>query len=159
MWFKPGHRPELKASVSRSYWYMSAAADPESGDFFSILLPWLNTETFQKFLDIFVEHTAKKREEGYEIWLCGDKAGWHLAKELVIPEGIKFIVMPTGAATINPAERIWDHIRKNFTRCKIFQSLADLEDTLTKAVLHLLNTPKEVISVCCTSMINKCNLI
>lgn len=158
-WFKEGQRPEIKASVSRSYWHLSTAADPETGDIFSILVGWLNTETFQQFLDEFAKHVEKKIQEGYEIWLTVDKAGWHLAKEIQVPNGIKLVVMPTGAAMINPIETLWEFIRKNFTRCKVHNTLEELANTLCKACRHLINSAKAVMSICHTSMVTKCTLV
>ena len=110
------------------------------------------------FLDSFSNHLQKRVEEGYEVWLAVDKAGWHLAKELKIPENIRLIVMPTGAATINPIETLWDFVRKNFTRCKVHKTLEELEETLDKAANYLIKSAQKVISICHTSIINKCHL-
>ena len=157
-WFQAGNRPELKASVSRQYCHLSGAADPESGDIFLLLLPWLNTVIFQIYLNHFAKHVEKRIKAGYEIWLAVDRAGWHISNDLIIPEGIKLILLPTGAAAINPAEHIWEFIRKNYTRCKVHQTIKELETTLTNACNSLAESTQAVASICYTSMINKCTL-
>lgn len=157
-WFKAGNRPELKASVSRKYIHLSGAADPESGDIFLLLLPWLNTVIFQIFLNEFAKHVKSRIEAGYEIWLAVDRAGWHIANDLIVPEGIRLIILPTGAATINPAEPIWEFIRKNYTKCKVHETLEELQTTLTNACNFLAKSAQTVVSICHTPMVNKCTI-
>jgi transposase len=157
-WFKKGERPEIKASVSRQYWHLSAAADPESGDICPMMLDWLNTETFQQFLDEFAIHVKPRIDEGYEIWIAVDRASWHIAKDLIIPRGIRLIIMPTGAAMINPIETLWEYIRRHFMKNRIHKTLEELSDTLYKACRELLDSAKKVISICHTSIIPKCML-
>ena len=70
IWYFPGERPEFKASVTRSYWYVIGAADPQTGDFFAILMPWLNTEAFQAFLDALAEYLKPVVASGEEVWLA-----------------------------------------------------------------------------------------
>ena len=155
-WFQTGRRPELKASASRQYIHLSGAADPESGDIFLLLLPWLNTVIFQIFLNEFAKHVKNKIKSGYEIWLAIDRAGWHISNDLIVPEGIRLIVLPTGAATINPAESIWGFIRKHYTKCKVHETLDDLQATLTNACNFLAKSAQTVISICHTQIINRC---
>ena len=157
-WFRPGERPEIKASVSRQYWHLSAAADPENGDICPVFFPWLNAASFQIYLNLFAGHVKDRIKEGYEIWLAVDRAGWHLANELEIPDGIRLILMPTGAAAINPAEHLWEFIRKNYTRCKVHNTLDELAETLTEASKFLMDSAQSVISICYTSIINKCSV-
>ena len=158
-WYQAGERPELKASTSRPYWHLSAAANPETGDISSMLLPWLNTDSFQIYLEHFAEEVESLIDEGYEIWLAVDRAGWHISKDLKVPRGIKLIFMPTGAATINPIETLWEFIRKNFTRNKIHKNLQELENTLVEACTYLTKSAQKVASICYTSIIGKAHML
>ena len=148
VWFFPGERPKLKASVTRSYWYVIGAADPQTGDFFAILMPWLNTEAFQAFLDALAEHLKPVTAGGEEVWLALDQAGWHVAKDLRAPEGIRLLPMPTAAAQINPAERIWKYMREEYTQCRVFEDLDELEEILCQATLELGESPEIIHSLC-----------
>ena len=56
--------------------------------------------------------------------------------------------MPTGAAQINPAERIWKYMREEYTQCRMFEDLDDLEKLLCKAALELGQSPEIIRSLC-----------
>lgn len=148
MWYERGHRKTFKASVSRSYWYVLSAVSPETGDLFSLLMPWLDTEAFQRFLDDFAKHARCGVEKNREVWLAVDKAGWHVAKKLRIPAGLRVIPMPTGAAQINPVERLWLYVRDHYTRCRVVTGLKDLADVLSKGLNEIADSPETVKSVC-----------
>lgn len=127
---------------------MLGAAAPDSGDFFAILMPWLNTETFQAFLDEFAKHSRCGEDPKREVWLAIDRAGWHIAKALRPPRGMRLVLMPTAAAQINPTERVWLYMRDHHTRCRVLKGLDDLEETLVAAITELLDSPETVRSVC-----------
>lgn len=111
-------------------------------------MPWLDTETFQAFLDEFARHTHCGEDPKREVWLAIDRAGWHIANALRPPEGMRLVLMPTAAAQINPAERIWLYMRDHHTRCRVVKGLDDLEDTLVAAINELIGSPETVRSVC-----------
>jgi transposase len=155
VWYFPGFRPELKCFLSRTYRYVIGAAEPESGEFFSILMPWLNTDTYQIFLEEFAKEYKEQLDAGIEFWLAVDRAGWHTSKGLTVPAGIKLIEMPTGAAQINPIERLWLYIRDHWTRCRIWKDVDELEEVLCALLLVLMQSPQLVSSVCSASFLKK----
>src|SRR5215831_10393922 len=44
-----------------------------------------------------------------------DKAGWHTAGELCVPENLSIVFLPPYSPELNPIERLWLHLRDN--RC------------------------------------------
>ena len=42
-----------------------------------------------------------------------DQAGWHGAKDLVIPDNITLLALPPRSPELNPTENIWQFIRDN----------------------------------------------
>jgi hypothetical protein len=42
-----------------------------------------------------------------------DRAGWHGAKALVIPDTIRLIAQPASSPELNPVEQVWEEIREN----------------------------------------------
>lgn len=148
-WFRAGQRPEKKVRIARDYLHLMGAVDAETGDLFGLFMPWLNSHTFQLFLDEFAKHLDQfyDREED-EVWLVLDRAGWHVSGELKEPEGMRLIVMPTGAAQINPIEQLWLYIRDHHTRNVEWSSYEDLEEELIRAFHKLWNEPAILQSVC-----------
>jgi transposase len=51
-----------------------------------------------------------------------DGTGWHGSDDLVVPENTTLIELPPYSPELNPAENIWEYLRKNkaqfaFRRC------------------------------------------
>ena len=73
-----------------------------------------------------------------------DQAGWHRAKDLVVPNNISFIWLPPYSPQCNPVEHIWDEIREKWFANRVFNSLDAVEDNLVTA-LRLLETSRDKI--------------
>ena len=41
-----------------------------------------------------------------------DRAEWHLAKELQVPENIRLIWQPAYSPELNPTEHVWEDLRE-----------------------------------------------
>ncbi len=155
IWCFPQQRPELPCSVSRTYRYVIGATEPESGEFFSLIMSWLNTDTYQIFLNELAEKYRGVLEKEVEIWLYVDQAGWHTAKGLQVPNGIKLFELPVGAAQINPIERLWLYIREHWTRSRVWKDVDELENVLCSVLLGLMLSLELVRSVCSASLLKK----
>jgi transposase len=42
-----------------------------------------------------------------------DKAGWHTADQLRVPENLSLVFLPPYSPELNPIERLWLHLRDN----------------------------------------------
>jgi transposase len=47
--------------------------------------------------------------------LLMDKAGWHTADELRVPENLSLVFLPPYSPELNPIERLWLHLRNKPT--------------------------------------------
>jgi transposase len=48
-----------------------------------------------------------------------DKAGWHTAGDLVVPENLSLVFLPPYSPELNPIEGLWLHLRDNcLQRCE-----------------------------------------
>ena len=54
-----------------------------------------------------------------------DNGAFHKAKKLNIPLNIKLLLLPPYCPELNPAEKMWDRIKRTFTN-KLFHSLKQL---------------------------------
>lgn len=59
-----------------------------------------------------------------------DQAGWHKSAELVIPENIKILYLPAYSPELNPIERLWQYIKDNVLKNKVYDNLTILENTV-----------------------------
>jgi hypothetical protein len=128
--------------VVREAIYAFTAVAPAIGKICSLLLPSANTGT----MNIFLEHVSQTFS-GYFLVMQVDQAGWHQAKDLIIPENIRLIKQPSYSPELNPVEHIWDDIREKYFHNRIFTSLDSLTEKLCEALNTLSNDPDRITSM------------
>src|SRR4051812_20837627 len=57
-----------------------------------------------------------------------DRAGWHRAKDLVVPDNLTLVLLPARAPELNPVENIWQFLRDNWLSSRVFGSYRDIVD-------------------------------
>lgn len=97
-------------------------------------------------MNIFLEHVSQTFS-GYFLVMQVDQAGWHQAKDLIIPENIRLIKQPSYSPELNPVEHIWDDIREKYFHNRIFTSLDSLTEKLCEALNTLSNDPDRITSM------------
>jgi transposase len=108
--------------------YLFGAFSPITGDSFLLELPNCCTETFQVFLD---ELSHQAPDELKLIVL--DNGAFHKAHALVIPDNIFLIFLPAYSPELNPAEKVWQKIKRDFTN-KFFNTLDELSLFIVESV-------------------------
>lgn len=63
----------------------------------------------------------------YSKIICLDKAGYHQAKKLKIPENIRLVFLPSSNPELNPVERLWRDM-KDKVAFNNFKDEDELED-------------------------------
>lgn len=121
--------------------YVYSSVSPKTGTDFSLLMPYVNTECMNVFLKEMSDWLQSKKA-----LLILDQAGWHKSAELVIPDNISMIYLPPYSPELNPVERLWQYIKDNILKNKVYDRLEQLEDDVC-AFMKLLQ--KDVVrSVC-----------
>ena len=62
-----------------------------------------------------------------------DNAAFHSTKDVQLPENIILIPIPPYCPELNPAEKMWQWFKSKVSM-KIYKSLEELEDKLTKLI-------------------------
>jgi len=62
-----------------------------------------------------------------------DKAGWHTADELRVPENLSLVFLPPYSPELNPIERLWLHLRDNRLSHCLLQTTGAIIDTCCEA--------------------------
>src|SRR3954471_17530209 len=68
-----------------------------------------------------------------------DRAGWHRAKDLVVPDNLTLVLLPARAPELNPVENIWQFLRDNWLSSRVFASYADIVDHCCSAWNRRIN--------------------
>jgi transposase len=76
-----------------------------------------------------------------------DQAGWHVAKDLVIPGNITLMPLPPRAPELNPIENVWQFLRDNWLSNRIFQSYDDVLHHCCAAWNKLIDQPWKIMSI------------
>lgn len=109
-------------------------------------MPSCNGETFQIFIDEF----SLQEPEEYKIMVL-DNGAFHKAKKLIIPKNIFLLFLPPYSPELNPAEKIWQHIKRKFTN-KHFENLEQISTFFDQAIKNL--SPQMVMSICTFKYMN-----
>jgi len=107
--------------------------------------PFCNADIFQKFLNEFSKHNPTE----FKIIVL-DNGAFHKAKSLVIPENIALIFLPPYSPELNPAEKMWAHLKRTFTN-RLFNTLDELSVFIEKVTNDI--TTDIIISTCSFSYI------
>ena len=75
-----------------------------------------------------------------------DGAGWHKSRDLEKPEDIEFIIQPAYSPELNPAEKLWQYIKRHTIKNKVFKTLNDIEKELYSFINNITN--EKYMSVC-----------
>ena len=119
--------------------YLYGAYSPLTGDHYTLELPECNTDWFQLFLNEF----SKDKPNELKIIVL-DNGAFHKAKRLKIPPDIKLVFLPAYTPELNPAEKIWRHIKDKIAT-KIYKTLTCLSDELCHIIKNL--TPQTIKSI------------
>ncbi len=138
-WGPISDRPVVCRQLVRQYTYAYTAVNPSTGETFSLILPYANSDSMK----IFIEEMGKKYADN-RIAIIMDNASWHKDEEKIYPDNIKPIFLPPRAPELNPVENIWHHIKEKFFNNRIFKSIKKVEEKLCE-VLAGLNNTKDVI--------------
>lgn len=128
-WVKKDMVPSVARQMVREYIYAYSAIAPQTGDCFSMIAPCCNTEAMNCFLNQLTNHYTN-----YRIILLLDKAGWHISKNISPTENLLLMHLPPYSPELNPVELLWREIRRKYFHNKIFNSLDEVEDTLSIAL-------------------------
>ena len=135
-------RPMVSAMVTQEYTYAYGAVSPLDGAFDSLVLPHVNSDCMQIFID-----EIANRYPGDNVVMFLDGVGWHKSKDFHLPENLRLLLLPPYSPELNPQEHIWDELREKYFHNREFGSIYALENHLVGALYDLENTPDLIKSI------------
>jgi putative transposase len=141
-WCRRPDRPLISAMVTQQYTYAYGAVSPQDGCFDSLVLPQVNSECMQIFLD---EIASRHRNDNVVMVLDG--AGWIKSKDCSVPDNLRLLFLPAYSPELNPQEHLWGEFREKHFHNRVFDSIDALEDHLADALRDMENAPGRVQSV------------
>jgi transposase len=128
-WCPKPLRPMCQAMVTQEYTYAYAAVCVSDGELDTLILPHVNGDCMQIFLD---EVAARHPQE--RLLMVLDGAGWHQSESLQLPANLRLLRLPPYSPELNPVEHLWDELREKAFHNRVFESIDALEEHLTIAL-------------------------
>lgn len=128
-WCPKPVRPLCQAMVTQEYTYAYAAVSVADGPLDTLILPYVNSQCMQIFLD-----EVASRHPGERIVMVLDGAGWHRSESLSLASNLRLLKLPPYSPELNPVEHLWDDLREKSFHNRIFESLDALENHLEVAL-------------------------
>jgi transposase len=135
-----GIKPECQFQQVFKSTYLYGAFSALNGDMFCLELPFCDSNNFQIYLNEFAEQNKNE----FKIMVL-DNGAFHKSKTLKIPKNIALLFLPPYSPQLNPAEKIWLTLKRDFTN-RLFSSLGQLSDFITQALKKI--TQQNVKSIC-----------
>jgi len=117
-WAPAPKRPMVGLALIREFKYEYAAVSPWNGDLDYTTSEKMNTENMGRFL----KQISETHEQDFIVMVL-DGAPSHKGKKLEVPENIALVFLPPYSPELNPAEQIWNVLRRNYFANKVFDSL------------------------------------
>ncbi|MDD5095828.1 MAG: IS630 family transposase [Dehalococcoidia bacterium] len=141
-WAPAPIRPMVKMALVREFRYEYAAVSPWDGALDYMTLEKMNTENMSRFLN----QVHQNHPEDFMIMVL-DGASSHRGKELIVPENISLVFMPPYSPELNPAEQIWNRLRKNYFANKVFHSLDAVTQQAEQGLFEMASDKNAVMSL------------
>ena len=128
-WFKKGVRSSIKVKLGFQNFYVYSAVDIMSGKDFSLIVPKVNTPLMNVFLEEMSKDLGSK-----EAIVVMDCAGWHKSRALIVPWNIQIMYLPPYSPELNPVEKLWQYLKSNTIKNRIYSTLDELEDAVCEFI-------------------------
>ena len=135
IWVEAGYQPVSKVNWKRDWLWLYAFVQPQTGETYYWILPYVNTELFNQVLADFANEFEVGKDK--RIVLPLDRAGWHVSKDLIVPEGIHLVLMPPYSPELQPAERLWPLVNEPLAN-GAFETIAEVEELVYQRCQRLL---------------------
>lgn len=122
VWAETGSRPRALKQTQYEWVYLYAAVNAETGEDSPMLAPTVN----RAYMNEHLRMISEALDPDAHAVLALDRAGYHTAKDLKVPENITLLYLPPYSPELNAAERPWAYLRDHFLSNCVFKNYADL---------------------------------
>jgi hypothetical protein len=110
VWGLKGRRPRSGGRARYEWLYVYGFARPRTGQTFTAILPRVNAERMGEALAAFAAHADPHGRKVLVVLV--DRAGWHVARRLVVPSNVVPHYLPPCTPELQPVEPLWPLVRE-----------------------------------------------
>ena len=141
-WAPSGCRPEVPTHRVREYTHVFGSVSPQDGELISLILPHADTAAMSLYLA-----EVSRRHPDKHILMFIDRAGWHQAKALVVPDNLTVDWLPPYSPQCNPQELVWREVRRQPFGNHDFDSMDAVQTALEHRLRQLESSPAQIQSL------------
>jgi transposase len=143
VWVKKGSRPTSPYLGDHIRLNVIGAVSPKTGKLFSLVVPHVDTDVFQVFLNQLAEHTKHSQKE---VLLVLDNASWHKSSGLNWHH-IRPKYLPAYSPDFNPIEILWLCLKRDFFTAWFAKSPEQLMERILLALRSFIDNRNAVTSI------------
>jgi transposase len=136
--------PARAARCRLSVGWIIGAVCPVRDTGVALVLTRLDTSA----MNLFLAELSQGVAPGAHGVVLMDKAGWHTAGDLVVPENLSLVFLPPYSPELNPIERLWLHLRDNRLTHRVFRTTDEIIAGCCDAWNWLLGETGRIRSLC-----------
>ncbi len=135
-----GVKPIVQYQHAFKNTYLYGSFSPINGDSFVYEIEGTTSEIFYEYIKAFSQY---KKDEMKIIII--DNAGFHSLSKYKTPDNIAFIRIPPYSPELNPSEKIWAHIKKDYKN-RVFEDLKNVKKWLHNFIKNCLSE-NQILSI------------
>ena len=99
-------------------------------------------------MNIFLQQFAEQIGPDVHVVMIWDRAGFHCAKHLRVPDNITILPLPPYSPELNPIENLWHYLRSHYWSNREYADWDALSQAACHAWQNTCLEPKIVQTVC-----------
>lgn len=142
-WARRGTRPRAVRDTRYEWAYIFGAVCPERAIGAAIVMPFADSHALSAHLREIALHVAPDAHAAIVL----DGAGWHISGQIDVPHNITLVILPPYAPELNPAENVWEYLRKNKLANRLFENYDAIVAACCQAWDDLVAVPERIASI------------
>ena len=144
VWARRGSRPRAVRQTGFSSLYVLAAVCAATGAMSALIMPALNTEV----VNLFLEQFARELPAGVHAVLIWDGAGFHTGLDVVVPSHVSLIQLPPYSPELNPVENLWHYLRAHHWSNRPYRDDDELKEEAVRSRCAVREDTETIKTVC-----------
>ena len=144
VWAPTGSRPRAVRQNGREWLYVLMAVCVSTGAASALIMPELNTEV----LNLFLEQFSRELPGGVHAVLIWDGAGYHTGGALMVPSNVSLIQLPPYSPELNPVENLWHYLRAHHWSNQEYEGYQGLEREAIHSLCAVCSDAENLKSIC-----------
>jgi transposase len=144
VWARRGSRPRAVKPTGFTSLYVLAAVCAATGSVSALIMPALNTEV----VNLFLEQFSRELPAGVHAVLIWDGAGFHTGLDLVVPRNVSLIQLPPYSPELNPVENLWHYLRAHHWSNRPYRDYDELQEEAVRSLCAVCEDTETIKTVC-----------